>query len=405
MYHGFFKGSRELVPFDGKSGPLYPQTVHEIKLKSAVMTRIGRHDADYRSLIAQPLEATLPQIDPGSLDSVFLASFAPRELCGIADARETVRDVLRAAGITRDVPVHGPFRTGGEALYHAIERCHTTYGDVVVVGCEKMTHVDAALASGLLAPRVADAVENAHGATLPALAALAVRAYAGAFRVPAPAFDQVAVKNHAHASRNPDAQFRREITLAEVKESPFIADPLRRLHCAPVSDGAAACVLTRDPGAAGALRLTGWGRGRDATRFHDRAHPGTFVAAGIAAREAFVRAKRRPRDVDVVEIHDAFAPFELMNLEAMGFFEYGAAWRTLAAGEFSPGGRIAVNPSGGMKARGHPIGVCGLTSMAEIVAQLHGTAGERQHPGARVAVIQSAGGVSPDAYVFIVESA
>ncbi len=368
------------------------------------MTRIGRHDADYGSLIAQPIQATLQPIDPALLDSIFLASFAPRELCGIADAREPVREALRALGIMRDLPVHGPFRTGGEALYHAIERCHNTNGDVLVVGCEKMTHVDAATASGLLAPRVSDEVENAHGATLPALAAMATRAYAEAFRVPASAFDEVAVKNHAHAARNPDAQFRREITREEVRASPVIADPLRRLHCAPVSDGAAACILTRGPTGDDALRLTGWGRGRDATRFHDRAHPGTFVAAATAAREAFARAKRRPDDADVVEIHDAFAPFELMNLEAMGFFEYGRAWRALVAGEFSPGGRIAVNPSGGMKARGHPIGVCGLTSMAEIAAQLRATAGDRQHPGARVAVIQSAGGVSPDAYVFVVEA-
>jgi acetyl-CoA C-acetyltransferase len=106
----------------------------------------------------------------------------------------------------------------------------------------------------------------------------------------------------------------------------------------------------------------------------------------------------------VVEIHDAFAPFELMNLEAMGFFEYGEAWRALARGELSPQGRMAVNPSGGMKARGHPIGVCGLTSMAEIQAQITGQAGERQHSDTRVALVQSAGGVAPDTYVFIVEA-
>lgn len=379
--------------------------MREIKLKSAVMTRIGRHDADYDALLGEPVRAALGDADPAGLDSVFLSSFAPRELCGIRDARDSVRGVLRALGIADSTPVLGPFRTGGEALYHAIERCHVTERDVLVAGCEKMTHVDAATAAGLLAPRVSDAVEHAHGATLPALAALATRAYLSSARVPAGAFDRVAVKNHAHAAMNPLAHFRREITEPEVRESPVVADPLRRLHCAPVSDGAAACVLgAQRGGGAHAPRITGWGRGRDALRFHDRRRPDRLIAASAASRDAFARARRTPADVDVVEIHDAFAPFELMNLEAMGFFEHGLAWRALDGGELRVGGRTAVNPSGGMKARGHPIGVCGLTSMAEIRAQLRGEAGARQQPGAGVALVQSAGGVSPDAYVFIVEA-
>jgi acetyl-CoA acetyltransferase len=378
--------------------------VREIKIKSAVMTRIGRHDADYSSLLAQAARSALVDGSPGRIDSVFLSSFAPRELCGIEDAPALVRMTLRECGVEGAPAVHGPFRTGGEALHHAIERCHRTDDDVLVVGCEKMTHVDAATASGLLAPRVSDTVESAHGATLPALAALAVHAYVDAYRVPESAFDDVAIKNHANAVHNPDAHFRREVSAAEVRSSPLVADPLRRLHCAPMSDGAAACLLTSSHSVSGAPWLCGWGAGRDASRFQDRAHPGRFAAATAASRAAFLHASRRPADVDVVEIHDAFAPFELMNLEAMGFFEYGSAWRDLARGELNPGGRMAVNPSGGMKARGHPIGVCGLTSMAEVHAQLRGAAGKRQQPGARLALVQSAGGVSPETYVFIVEA-
>lgn len=378
--------------------------MREIKIKSAVMTRIGRHEDDYPTLLGQAIRAALRERAPGPIDSVHLSSFAPRELCGIHDAAALVSRALLACGIEGSPPVHGPFRTGGEALHHAIARCHETDEDVLVVGCEKMTHLDAATASGLLAPVVSDAVESAHGATLPALAALAVRAYMDEFRVPESAFDQVAIKNHANAARNPDAQFRREIDAAEVRASPIIADPLRRLHCAPMSDGAAACVLSSADSVTAPARLTGWGSGRDAARFQDRAHPGQFAAATRASSEAFEQARRNPVDVDIVEIHDAFAPFELMNLEAMGFFDYGDAWRALARGELSTGGRLAVNPSGGMKARGHPIGVCGLTSMCEIHAQLRGAAGERQRPGARVALLQSAGGVAPDTYVFIVEA-
>lgn len=368
------------------------------------MTRIGRHDEDYATLLEEAAAAALRAAGTHSIDSVFLSSFAPRELCGIEDTAAVVRGVLRRLGVDGGPAVHGAFRTGGEALHQAIERCHHTERDVLVIGCEKMMHLDAGTASGLLAPRVSDPVENAHGATLPSLAALAVRAYVDAYRVPVSAFDEVAIKNHANAVHNPDAQFRREVSAEDVRASPVVADPLRRLHCAPMSDGAAACVLTSSRAASTAPRVIGWGYGRDAIRFQDRSNPGHFPAATQAANEAFFRARCARGDIDIVEIHDAFAPFELMNLEAMGFFDYGDAWRALSRGELSHGGRLAVNPSGGMKARGHPIGVCGLTSLAEIHAQLRGAAGERQHANARTALVQSAGGVSPDTYVFIVEA-
>lgn len=366
------------------------------------MTRIGRHDAGWESLLRESAAAAIAGADPLRIGAVFLSAFAPRELCGIADPAAELRRVLGELAPGWAPPVMGPYRTGGEALFLAAERCEAGGNDVLVVGCEKMTHVDAATAAGLLAPRVSDDVEQAHHATLPSLAALATRAYAASFRVPPGAFDDVAVKNHAHAARNPLAHFRREITRDEVRASPLVADPLRRHHCAPVSDGAAACVLSVT---GGALRLRGRGQGLDTPRFHERAHPGTFHAAAVAGRAAFAQAGLAPAHIDVVEIHDAFAPFELMNLEALGFFPGGEAWRPLARGELAIGGRVAVNPSGGMKARGHPIGVCGLTSMAEVFLQLTGTAGERQQPRARRAVIQSAGGVSRDAYVFVLEAA
>ncbi|HXV12800.1 MAG TPA: thiolase family protein [Candidatus Krumholzibacteria bacterium] len=365
------------------------------------MTRVGRHDADFAALAADAAWEALAGADASAIEAVFLASFAPRELCGLSDPAGTIASVLAARVPGVRAPLHGPFKTGGEAMFHALEFMRAARGDVLVMGCEKMMHLDAGTAAGLLAPRVSDPVEARHGATLPSLAALATLAYARAQRVPARAFDEVAVKNHAHAALNPLAHFRRAVTVDEVRASPLVADPLRRHHCAPMSDGAAACVLSFG---AGAVRVTGWGAGLDAPRFSERARPETFRAAHAAATAAFAMSGRSAREVDVVEIHDAFAPFELMNLEAMGFFEAGDAWRALARGQLSPGGRVAVNPSGGMKARGHPIGVCGLTSMHEVVAQLTGAADARQHPGARVALIQSAGGVAPDCYAFVVEA-
>jgi acetyl-CoA acetyltransferase len=376
--------------------------VGEIKVKTAAMTRIGRHDRDFRALLAEAAGQALAGADPDRIEAVYFAAFAPAELCGIADPAAAARETLRAISPGLDLPVRGPFRTGGEALFRALAHAATARGDILVLGCEKMTHVDAGTAAGLLAPRVSDPVEQRHGATLPALAALATCAYRAAHRVPDRAFDEVAIKNHMHAARNPLAHFQKPITADDVRASPLVADPLRRHHCAPMSDGAAACVLSRTDGA---VRVSGHGTAMDAPRFHERERPGEFRAATHAAQTAFAMARRSPADVDVVEIHDAFAPFELMNLEAMGFFPPGDAWRALARGELAIGGRLAVNPSGGMKARGHPIGVCGLTSLCEIQQQLAATAGGRQQAGARVAALQSAGGVSRDTYVFVLEAA
>jgi acetyl-CoA C-acetyltransferase len=165
-----------------------------------------------------------------------------------------------------------------------------------------------------------------------------------------------------------------------------------------MSDGAAACVLGSDGDGPAIL---GWGAGADTRLLHERADLGRFRAAAGAARDAFARAGISQRDVDVVEIHDAFSPFELINLEELGFYGLGSAWRALEAGELEVGAKVSVNPSGGMKARGHPIGVCGLSSVVELYDQLRGAAGARQHPGARLGVIQSAGGVSRYSYVFV----
>ena len=366
------------------------------------MTRVGKSEADYATLAGAAAAQALDGVDGSAITAVFLASFAPRELCGFTDPAAAAMEAIRARVSLPRVPLHGPFKTGGEAMFRALEHMRATAGDVLVLGCEKMTHVDAGTAAGLLAPRVSDAIEERHGATLPALAALATIAYARSARVPTRAFDEVAVKNHMHAAHNPLAHFQRTVTREEVQASPLVADPLRRHHCAPMSDGAAACVLSHD---CGSVRITGWGAGLDAPRFAERTRPATFRAATVAAGAAFAMAGRRARDVDMVEIHDAFSPFELMNLEAMGFFQSGQAWRALARGELAIGGRLAVNPSGGMKARGHPIGVCGLTSLFEVAEQLAGTAGARQQPNARIAVIQSAGGVAPDCYAFVLEAA
>lgn len=376
----------------------------KINIKSCFVSPFGIRDGDYLSITMEAVRPALDATDISRVTHVYLASYAPVELCGIADPLACVRDEIRAIYPGLDAAFRGLFKTGGEALFRALNDMSQTDrandGDVLVVGSEKMTHLRPAVAAGFLAAR-----DNGHewkyGATLPALGALVTRMYIREYEVPEDAIHKVAVKNHNHGCRNPKAHFRKEITVEQVAESPLVADPLRRLHCAPVSDGAAAVILSHD---VGSVACTGWGKGSDAPLFEERRELGRFPATARASADALSQAGLSHGDIDIVEIHDAFSSFELINLEEMGFYPLGHSWQALNRGELTINGTIAVNPSGGMKAKGHPIGTTGLSSCAELCAQLTGTAGARQHQAAQKGMIQSAGGVSPDSYVFVLEA-
>jgi acetyl-CoA acetyltransferase len=201
----------------------------------------------------------------------------------------------------------------------------------------------------------------------------------------------VSVKNRAHAVLNPNAQFRTPITIEQVLDSRMIADPLRLLMCAPIGDGAAA-VLVASPAAArrlGGTHLTV----AACTLTSNGAHPDAARPAERAARAAYQQAGVGPMDVDVVEVHDACSAAELWMYEQLGFCGPGEGPKLLADGATALGGRLPVNTSGGLLSRGHPLGATGCGQIVELVDQLRGRAGDRQVPGARVALAQNAGGM------------
>jgi acetyl-CoA C-acetyltransferase len=378
--------------------------VNRIKIKSSYLTRVGRRGEDLIGLFLEALGGVLRDTDPSRVADIYVASYAPSELCGLTKPLDSVREAVRREFPSVRAVFRGMYKTGGDALFTALEDADRGPargdGEVIVVGAEKMTHLPPAQVAGFLSQR-----ENPHdrsyGATLPALGALVTRFYMSAYGIPESALHQVAVKNHEHGSRNPNAHFRRTVTMEEVASSPLVCDPLRRLHCAPTSDGAAAVLLSR---AEGAVWYRGWGKGIDVPFFQERRDISRFAATAQAAARAFGIAKASPRDADLVEIHDAFTSFELINLEEMGFFPMGTAWKRLDEGGLRINTGLAVNPSGGMKAKGHPIGCTGVSASVEIHEQLTGRAGERQHRGARLGAIQSAGGVSNESYVFVIDA-
>jgi acetyl-CoA acetyltransferase len=208
------------------------------------------------------------------------------------------------------------------------------------------------------------------------------------------------VKNSAHGALNPNAQYRRALSRDEILASRAVAGPLTTLMCSPIADGAAALVLrAADPFGprANAVRIRGCALRSGAT-----GSPGAPLERRAAAA-AYEEAGLGPEDLDVVEVHDAAAPAELIMYEELGLCGPGDGPKLLASGATALGGRVPVNPDGGLVSRGHPVGATGCAQLVELVTQLRGRAGARQVPGARVGLAENAGGyLHPEAAACVV---
>jgi acetyl-CoA acetyltransferase len=206
---------------------------------------------------------------------------------------------------------------------------------------------------------------------------------------------RVAVKNYGNGALNPLAQRQRQITVDDVLASPFVAKPMRRLECCAPGDGAAAVILVSKEAAVDHARLVRVAASVTVTdRFHSLGSFGADVnTTALAAREAYERAALGPEDLDVVEVHDAFAVEELIYCEQLGLCPTGEAGALVRSGATAIGGKVAVSPSGGLIARGHPGGPTGTAQIVEVVQQLRGEAGARQQPQARVGLAHMLGGL------------
>jgi len=221
----------------------------------------------------------------------------------------------------------------------------------------------------------------------------------------------VAVKNHRHGALNPHAQYRREITVKDVIESAKVAEPLTILDCSPITDGAAAVVLA-ELGVARTIakgrpivRIAGVGQATDRIALQSRADLTTLLATTLAAQRAFKMAGKTPNDIHLAEVHDCFTIAEILVVEALGLCQPGQGGCQASSGRTALGGEIPVNPSGGLKAKGHPVGATGVAQAVEITTQLRGAAGKRQVAGARVGLTQNMGGTGASTVVHILEVA
>jgi len=276
------------------------------------------------------------------------------------------------------------------------------YRTILVAGVERMSGLDGPTTSYNIAMAGDAGLDRTAGLIFPASYALIASAHMHAYGTTLDDLALVSLKNHQHANLNPLAHFyHKTVTLEEIKTSAPICSPLRLFDCSPVSDGAAAVVLSAERRSDRDIKIIASALATDTLALAERARFTTFPATRIAAAQAYEQAGLGPSDVDLVQVHDCFTIAELIALEDLGFCQPGEGKELIRRGRTTRTGDIPTNVDGGLKADGHPIGASGLAQVFEIVTQLRGTAGERQLPGVHTGLSHSIGGVGGTCVVSI----
>ena len=296
--------------------------------------------------------------------------------------------------------------SSGVALRAAICAVRSGLSDVVMVGgAEKMTHRTTAEVTEYLAMASDYPYEQWNGITFPGLYALMATAHMNAYGTTERQLAAVAVKNHYHGSMNPKAQMQKEITLETALSSRMVAWPLKLYDCSLITDGASCLILTRPELAHRftdtPVQIIGSGQASDTIGLYERKSLTSLEAARVAAKKAYGMAQVKPEDIDVAEVHDCFTIAEILAYEDLGFCKAGEGGRLAESGETKLGGRIPVNTSGGLKAKGHPVGATGTGQAYEVYLQLTGRAGKRQVRDAEIALTHNVGGSGATATVHI----
>jgi acetyl-CoA C-acetyltransferase len=380
--------------------------MREVAIVGAGMTPFGElWHSSLRDLFVDAALDALRDAGADRLDAIYVGNMSGGQFVGQEHLGPLMADHLGMAGVP-STRVESACASGGAALRAAFFEVASGASDLVLAsGVEKMN--DGADATGVLATAADQESEVYHGVTFPGLYALIARAHMEAHGTTLEDLAAVAVKSHRHGALNPKAQFRGEVTMEQVMTSSLVADPLRLLHCSPVSDGAAAVLLcplsrarefTDRP-----IRIRGSGMASSALALAHRKDPAYLDVVNLAGARAYEMAGRGPQDIHVAEVHDCFSIAELCVLEALCFTERGRAGEATRSGETALGGRIPINTSGGLKAKGHPVGATGVAQVIEIVEQLRGEAGDRQVKDAAVGLTQCMGGSGASSVVHILE--
>ena len=365
------------------------------------MTKFGKDPRPIVEIFCQAGQEALAAFEGERVEAIYIGSMNPEEFTGESNIASQIAEALGLTGIPAQ-RIETASSAGAAALQAGFQAIASGYyRRILVLGGEKMTHLSTSATTRILA-EVIDKQERQCGATMPALAAMITEKYRQKFRLSQSRLENmlcsVALKNHLNGSRNSLAQFQKAITRDAYLASKFIATPLRLYDCAPITDGAAALVLTSEKTD---VRLAGIGQGTGPLSLRERDIFTSFPATRIAAARAYQMAETSPQGIDFAEIHDAFTPFEIITSEDLGFFPPGKGGEAAVEGKTALEGPLPINPSGGLKARGHPVGASGLAQVVEVTKRLRGqTRGKREF---KRGLAQSTGGLGTNNFVTILE--
>jgi len=296
--------------------------------------------------------------------------------------------------------------SSGVALGLGVSAVFSGMYDIVMVGgVEKMTHRTTSDVTEFLAMASDFPFEQWHGITFPGLYALMATAHMHRYGTTEEQMAMVAVKNHHNGALNPKAHMQKEVTLEKAMSSRVIAWPLKLYDCSLITDGASCLILTKPELAKKftdtPVHIIGSGQASDAIGLYEREDLTTLKAGKLAGQEAYNKAKVKPQDIDIAEVHDCFTIAEIIAYEDLGFCKPGKGGSFVEEGATKIGGKIPVNTSGGLKSKGHPVGATGVGQAYEIYLQLTGQAEKRQVEGAEIGLSHNVGGSGATATVHI----
>jgi len=391
-----------------------------VAIIGAGMIQFGRRDED--TLMDMLAYASLNALDDAGLgdktvDAVYVGNMGAGMLQHQAAVASALVDRLSLLPAAAETVENGP-ASGGSAVKNGLLAVASGYYDLVlVVGGEKMRDVSGWRATVFVASMTHPTAEYIYGVTLPGMAGMFTRLYMEKYGVTREHLIQVALKNQRMGALNPYAHVEMIITREGIMDSPHaivnnppVADPLRLYDACPVSDGAAAIVLCPLDKAKNFKKppvvIAGFGQATDTHTLQEREDPTDLKAVTLAAQRAFEMAKLKPSDIHVAELHDAFTILEIAESEHVGFFKKGEGGKAVVEGKTGLGGQIPINVSGGLKARGHPVGATGVAQVVEIVWQLrHELPKERQVQNAVNGLTVNFGGFGNNVIVFVLRRA
>jgi acetyl-CoA C-acetyltransferase len=376
--------------------------MRNVALVAAGVTKFGVRKASYRDLIWEAGKAcfdSAPALRPRDLEGIVVGSVMPERTAFQSHISSLAAEALGITPSALSARTEHMCASGTVGIRYAYAFIAAGLADLVMVlGVEKLTQPGADEAILNMGTGVDREWEACYGLTAPPCFALAAQRHMAAYGTTEEQLARVGVKNHAHASRNPNAHFQKGATLEQVLGSRMIASPLRLFMCSPITDGAAAVILASEERARDLTDRPVWirGTGQALDGFTLTSLPedyATWPAMKRAAESAYRMAGIGPADVDLAEVHDCFAIAEIIAYEELGFCPKGEGGRFAEQGGSDYGGDVVVNPRGGLMGCGHPLGATGVAQAVEVFAQLRGEAGPRQVEGARIGLTHNNSGM------------